>query len=122
MNMFFCFLMISASCFLGGCASQQFSCGESPQKGQCQSLAKVYEKTDGDLNDYRGRVKSQRPLASDIPSFKLQLEHEQAQIPLLTKPQVMRIFFNPFEDSDSDLNLGGYVYIKVSESQWQLKD
>ena len=105
---------------ISGCSSTQYSCGESPQSGQCQSLSSVYNRTDGELYDYRNsKSKTDMLNFSSEHKHTVNFEHE-GKTPLLSKPRVLRIFFNPFEDSDKDLNLGGYVYIRLSESEWQI--
>ena len=40
--------------------------------------------------------------------------------PFLTRPRLLRILFTPWQDEAHDLHAGGYVYIRVEESQWVL--
>ncbi|MEJ3634468.1 TraV family lipoprotein, partial [Vibrio vulnificus] len=38
--------------------------------------------------------------------------------PILTKPVTLRILFNSWQDNDKDLNAGGFVYIRLRDSEW----
>lgn len=38
--------------------------------------------------------------------------------PILSKPVNLRILFNMWEDGDKDLNEGGFVYIRLRDSEW----
>jgi len=129
-------LFLSAcAVLLNGCAS--FSCGQFPRTG-CQPVSHVYERTNSGFEDYRtvtesdlegqneGRVAGRRGGARALtgPVRTAGAVNAITGInpgdPLLTQPQVLRIKVLPWEDAQRDLNAGGYVFIRVRESQWRI--
>lgn len=112
---------------LSGCATK-YSCGQFPSSG-CQPVSTVYERTDNGLKDYRkslfdkkenkkGRNKSDANVA--IGRAHQAINYASPGDPILTKPVVMRILFNSWVDSEKDLNAGGFVYVRLRDSEWVL--
>jgi len=114
------------SLLLVGCATP-YSCGKLNQSG-CQSVSKVYQRTSYKENNsqatsgIRGGAEKR---SSSNPKIRISATSNALQTikpgdPLLTSPTVMRILLTSWEDKEKDLNAGGYVYIRVKESQWVL--
>ena len=109
-----------------GCATS-YSCGQYPDSG-CQPVSEVYEKTNGEIADYRkrGKAKAKAKEATEaettvninIGTAHRTLNYVSPGDPILTKPVTMRILVNNWIDKDNDLNAGGFVFIKVKDSQW----
>lgn len=117
-----------------GCSSN-YTCSQFPDTG-CQPVSEVYEKTNGGLNDYRtdfykgGDSESEGSLRDGRDPAKLELNIGQANRalnyvtpgdPILTKPVIMRVLFNSWEDSEKDLDAGGFVYIRLRDSEWVMQ-
>ncbi len=105
---------------LTGCASSSFTCGEYPS-GKCKSVSTVYKETQNDWVDYRKTNVTQKKNSKD---FKLNLSKPTplsvplAGKPLLSKPKILRILVTQWIDEDNDFNGGGYLYVKVRDSEW----
>ena len=108
-----------------GCATK-YSCGQFPRSG-CQPVSTVYERTDNGLNDYRkglfdkkDNVKTSKGLKTNVQVGRAHqaINYASPGDPILTKPVVMRILFNSWEDAEKDLNAGGYVFVKLRDSEW----
>jgi len=121
---------------LGGCASgtTEFTCGEFPE-GKCQPVSSSYEASNGALEDYDYREsydeKAVNPLKSalktkgntimpivKVSSISTSLNHAVSGDPIYSKPVVLRILFNDWEDADGNLHSRNYVYQVVRESEW----
>ena len=132
------FLSICLS-MLGGCATN-YSCGQFPTSG-CQPVSTVYERTNDGFNDYRktlydedngnkaghkkGKHKSNRKGRGHSESSHVHVGQAHRTLnyaapgdPILTKPVTLRILFNSWVDKEQDLNAGGFVYIRLRDSQW----
>ena len=113
---------------LGGCATT-YTCGQFPQSG-CQPVSTVYERTNEGFHDYRSTLYYEEKKAkSKRQAGELQIQVGQAYRtlnvatpgdPLLTPPVVLRVLFNAWEDKDKDLNAGGFVYVRLKDSEWVL--
>lgn len=119
---------------LTGCTASRFTCGKFPGAG-CKPVTSVYDETNGELTDYRrhstlssdarsyvsGNPESSNhrpPIKINIGRASQAINHLPPGAPLLTKPVTMRILVNTYIDEENDLNTGGYVYIKLRESEW----
>jgi hypothetical protein len=115
------------SLVMSGCAvfDSQYTCGAIPDSG-CTPLSEVYENTSGDVYDYRkdSQTESKKSLiAQNIikvsPSTRA-LNYVNPGDPILTQPVVMRVLYRSFETDKSDLDAGGYVYLKMRDAEWVL--
>ena len=123
-------MLIVASC------TTPFSCGSFPDSG-CQPVSEVYEKTNEGFIDYRkqGQLTDDAKsytFASDKPGSKVvkrdidvhvgrskrRLDQLPPGSPLLSQPVVMRILINSWVDDDNDLNAGGFIFVRLKESEW----
>lgn len=131
MNKFIAIGCVLSSLFLNGCA-EKFSCSQYPTTG-CQPVSDVYARTNGELNDYRNslyREENKKKTEASKDAMKSStvevgeahraLNYAQPGDPVLSKPVVMRVLINSYVDTQNDLNAGGYVYIKVRDSEWQI--
>lgn len=113
---------------LGGCATT-YTCGQFPQSG-CQPVSTVYERTNDGFHDYRRSLYDEEKKAKGKRTDEeLHIQVGQAYRalnvatpgdPMLTQPVVLRVLFNAWEDKDKDLNAGGFVYVRLKDSQWVL--
>lgn len=92
----------------------------------CHSLSTTAEQTayaipsTGKSLSETANLDRNKPLYSHKLAGK-QLSYVDAGKPMLTEPWVAGIYFTPHVDAQGDLDAGGYVYMKVSDSQWVLK-
>lgn len=116
--------------FIGGCS--KFSCGQFPSSG-CQPVSHVYERTNDGFHDYRAGLNQKRNSSSSHHHHghhfddKIRVGQAHRDInraspgdPILTQPVIMRVLFAPWEDKQKDLNIGGYVYVKIRDGEWVL--
>ena len=74
------------------------------------------EASDRNLPDKNAIVKS--PVESGIPS---QMESKEERKPIRIQPRVVRLWLAPWEDSDGDLNMGGFIFTEVADKKrWVL--
>lgn len=130
------FLVITSVMLLGGCASgaTEFTCGEFPQ-GKCQPVSSSYEASNGDLEDYdyresieeeatkvpratlKAKAGTSNPVVT-VNSINTSLNHAVSGDPIYSKPVVLRILFNDWEDENGNLHSRNYIYQVVKESKW----
>lgn len=102
---------------LTGCAGS-YTCNTYPT-GKCQSVSKVYEKNKN--KNYENRSDGEK----EIQTGKMKTSKEVIQStllgsPILKEPKVLRVLLNYWEDDDKDLNMGGYIFVKVRDAEWEL--
>lgn len=93
-----------------------YKCGEFPE-GKCQNVSDVYRKS---LNDHSASDDN----FSNLNSTKnISMSDDQLKDghPILSRPRVLRVLFNKWMDKDGDLNLGGYMFLKIEDSKWQIQ-
>lgn len=123
MNKIFLVLM---TVFISGCANE-FTCGQFPSSG-CQPVSSVYNKTNNGVNDYRQNLftadqkeQKQNSLIT-IGRAHQAINYVAPGEAILTKPLVLRVLFNSWVDKDKDLNAGGFVYLRLRDSEWLLNN
>mgnify|MGYP001173491024 CR=1 FL=1 len=129
-------LAITSVILLGGCASgaTEFTCGEFPE-GKCQPVSSSYEASHGALEDYDYRegydeqvvkppnsalntkVNALNPVVT-VSNISTSLNHAVSGDPIYSKPVVLRILFNDWEDDNGNLHSRNYVYQVIRESKW----
>jgi len=112
--------------FLGtGCATQ-YGCKGMPDDPKCLSTTEAYQVTDEALPE---PPKPEPPQveavkAGAIASFPRHTRQPVPKIddptPIRTPAQVMRIWIAPWEDSDGDLMVSGYVYTELEPRRWMI--
>jgi conjugal transfer pilus assembly protein TraV len=108
-----------------GCATQ-YGCKGMPDDPKCLSTIEAYQVTDKALPELS---KSEAPKiaavkASDIASLPRHTRQPVPKIddptPIRTPAQIMRIWIAPWEDSDGDLMVSGYVYTELEPRRWMI--
>ena len=107
---------------ISGCANNKYACGEIPTS-DCTPLSTVYERTGEDYHDYREglnnkKTKSKKKAVINISPTNRVLNYASPGDPILTNPVIMRVLYKSFENSQNDLDAGGYVYLKMRDSEW----
>lgn len=110
---------------LAGC-TPAYHCNKFPT-GSCKNMSQVYSSTGAGFRDYReegaqeggdhdGKSKKDRP-AIVVGNTVKGLNEVQPGDPVLTKPQVLRVWVKPWEDKERDLNYS-FIYVRVKDSEW----
>lgn len=133
-------LLLLAGCSSLNIGAEEYSCPGMPNGVQCMSARDVYAST----ND--GNVP--RPMKPDEAEAKAKGEAESETtavatnagsgdpvidtyvaprlpdrpIPIRTPAQVMRIWVAPWEDTNGDLIVTGYVYTEIEPRRWVIGD
>lgn len=120
---------------LSGCAAlgkSDFSCPGLPNGVTCMSAIEVYHKTEShggyDKNTMQGTQNQSGadPANQEIHGkFDSSHNHNVAitptkPVPVLTEPEVLRIFFAPWEDENEILDAGGYVFTELRDRKWNI--
>lgn len=100
-------VMILGLMFAVSCAST-YQCQDFPA-GKCQSVGEVYRQ--------QQHASEQAPLMANVADVSQSPLEDR---PLLQKPQVLRILVNNWIDEDRDLHVGGFIYVKLNDLQWEL--
>lgn len=133
---------LSATLIVAGCSSlglgeSDFSCPGYPDGVQCMSTHEVYEATnDGNVPrsmDSDGVVHTKGssntaqqqnvpdPARNPVGSY-VAPNLPNRPIPIRTPAEVMRIWIAPWEDTNGDLNVTGYVYTEIEPRRWTIAD
>jgi conjugal transfer pilus assembly protein TraV len=108
-----------------GCATQ-YGCKGMPDDPQCLSTTEAYQVTDKALPE------PSKPETSKIEAVRADAivpfpRHARQPVPKIEDPtpirtpaQVMRIWIAPWEDSDGDLMVSGYVYTELEPRRWMI--
>jgi conjugal transfer pilus assembly protein TraV len=108
-----------------GCATQ-YGCKGMPDDPQCLSTTEAYQVTDKALPE------PAKPEPTKVEAVKTGViagfpNHARQPVPKIEDPtpirtpaQVMRIWIAPWEDSDGDLMVSGYVYTELEPRRWMI--
>lgn len=131
-------LIVVATFFLLSGCSTKYTCGAFPDSG-CQPVSSVYESTNDGMDDYRANLfieksGTERKSRADVEKLRgdtssavaVAQAHQSINYispgdPLLTEPVILRIYFSSWQDKDLDLNVGGFVYLRLKEPEWVIK-
>jgi conjugal transfer pilus assembly protein TraV len=108
-----------------GCATQ-YGCKGMPDDPKCLSTTEAYQVTDKALPELSKTEtpKSEAVKAEAIAPFPRHARQPVPKIedptPIRTPAQVMRIWIAPWEDSDGDLMVSGYVYTELEPRRWMI--
>jgi conjugal transfer pilus assembly protein TraV len=108
-----------------GCATQ-YGCKGMPDDPKCLSTTEAYQVTDKALPETSKseNPKSEAVKAEAIAPFPRHARQPVPKIddptPIRTPAQVMRIWIAPWEDSDGDLMVSGYVYTELEPRRWMI--
>jgi conjugal transfer pilus assembly protein TraV len=119
-------VLVGLAVFLSvGCATQ-YGCKGMPDDLQCLSTTEAYQVTDKALPEPSKpeTPKSEAVKAEAIVPFPRHARQPVPKIddptPIRTPAQVMRIWIAPWEDSDGDLMVSGYVYTELEPRRWMI--
>src|SRR5690625_1870650 len=133
---------LSATLVVAGCSSlgiggSEFSCPGYPDGVQCMSTHEVYEATnDGNVPrsmDSDGVVHTKGssntaqqqnvpdPARNPVGTY-VAPNLPNRPIPIRTPAEVMRIWVAPWEDTNGDLNVTGYVYTEIEPRRWTIAE
>jgi conjugal transfer pilus assembly protein TraV len=108
-----------------GCATQ-YGCKGMPDDPKCLSTTEAYQVTDKALPEPSKpeTPKSEAVKAEAIVPFPRYTRQPVPKIddptPIRTPAQIMRIWIAPWEDSDGDLMVSGYVYTELEPRRWMI--
>ena len=113
-----------------GCAPK-YGCKGLPEDPYCLSAVEAYQATDKVNTTVRSKEpksvadkESNRPshaanapadIFNPVPSPKI-----DDPTPIRTPSKVMRIWVAPWEDSDGDLNVSGYLFTELEPRRWMV--
>ena len=112
-------LLLSVLAGLAACGPT-YTCGDFPD-AVCQSVSETYDQTWGDAGQDSHAVSTPDPpdhVILTTPDMASSPKDAGLGEPFLTRPRLLRILLTPWEDKQKDLHAGGYVYIRLEESQW----
>lgn len=119
-------VLVGLAVFLStGCATQ-YGCKGMPDDPKCLSTTEAYQVTDKALPELSKpeTSKSEAVKAEAIAPFPRHARQPVPKIddptPIRTPAQVMRIWIAPWEDSDGDLMVSGYVYTELEPRRWMI--
>ena len=113
---------------LAGCAGNpKYTCGV-PEGVGCRSVGAIYQASvtgtlpqprisGGDETGSGMTDASERPSAA---AEKPVVETVQPGDPLLTRPQVLRVWIDRWEDTAGDLHDETYLYLRLGNGNWRL--
>ncbi|MEI7870007.1 MAG: TraV family lipoprotein [Candidatus Methylumidiphilus sp.] len=129
---------------LAGCTTQ-YGCKGLPEDPACLSAVEAYQVTDKASTTFRPSQNNAPKLEKQAASTSLgsasTLESESGQAssaidnrrtksapvpkiddptPIRTPSKVMRIWVAPWEDSDGDLNVSGYLFTELEPRRWMV--
>ena len=123
-----CIVILAALAVMAGC-SPKFGCNQYPETG-CMPVSTVYDRTNNGFVDYRhqqdaGKAGSKGHRYNHFVDDRIrvgaahkQLNYANPGDPILTQPVILRVLVAPWEDKQNDLNAGGFLYLKLRESEW----
>lgn len=118
-------MILSGALLLSGCTSiggDKYSCSGIPDGVQCMSARDVYSATN-DGNIPRS-VKPGEEIAKSSSTGDSVIDNyvtprlPNRPVPIRTPAQVMRIWIAPWEDTNGDLIVTGYVYTEIEPRKW----
>lgn len=130
-------LLLLASVSLSGCAAlnigqSDYSCSGLPEGVQCMSARDVYAATN-DGNVPRAMHPKDKRAESEGSTADVALQGSSGDavidnyvaprlpdrpVPIRTPAQVMRIWVAPWEDTNGDLIVSGYIYTEIEPRRW----
>ncbi|WP_430732438.1 type IV conjugative transfer system lipoprotein TraV [Vibrio vulnificus] len=115
---------------LSGCTSigsDEYSCSGIPDGVQCMSARDVYAATnDGTIprsvkpgeDPVSGEIANSLSTGDSVIDNYVTPRLPNRPVPIRTPAQVMRIWVAPWEDTNGDLIVTGYVYTEIEPRKW----
>lgn len=131
-----------AGCSSLNIGSSDFACPGYPDGVQCMSTRDVYAATndggvpnamgsnvseaqsfDAHWQDTKGQLRGTNidPVRDPVSAYVAPRLPDKP-VPVRTPAQVMRIWVAPWEDTNGDLNVSGYLYTEIEPRRWILGD
>lgn len=83
-----------------------------------QVATESFPKADKNLPDKDVKMRIKKP---EEPGIASQMEIKEQRKPIRIQPRVVRLWLAPWEDSDGDLHMGGFIYVEVAgKKRWVL--
>jgi conjugal transfer pilus assembly protein TraV len=123
------FLTCAAALGLAGCANmsgldagKSFSC-KAPDGIQCESMSGVY------ANTLARTLPGQRLQGNATPALpaeqsgtgRITNQAMTSGMPIRSAPQILRLWFAPWEDADGDLHDQHFVYVTLDTGKWLIE-
>ncbi len=108
-------IIILGLLILSSCAST-YTC-QYNKAGRCETVSAIYDKS---KHESSLKQSPQTDQASEVKGPQSSVINPADKSPLLSKPKVLRLYMNHWEDEEGDLHVGGYMYIKVKDSSWEI--
>lgn len=131
--------MVLAGCSALNIGADEYSCPGMPNGVQCLSARDIYIATNN--GKVPRPIKPEEVSQQELPSNSQDTEEAHAEksgdpvidnyvaprlpdrpIPIRTPAEVMRIWIAPWEDSQGDLIVTGYVYTEIAPRRWVIAD
>lgn len=119
-------IILGLTVFLSAGCATQYGCKGMPDDPKCLSTTEAYQVTDKALPE------PPKPEPTKLEEVKVGAttgfpSHARQPVPKIEDPtpirtpaQVMRIWIAPWEDSDGDLMVSGYVYTELVPRRWMI--
>jgi conjugal transfer pilus assembly protein TraV len=119
-------VLVALAVFLStGCATQ-YGCKGMPDDPKCLSTTEAYQVTDKALPE-PSKPETPKSEAVKAEAIAPSPHHTRQPIPKIGDPtpirtpaHIMRIWIAPWEDSDGDLMVSGYVYTELEPRRWMI--
>jgi len=113
----------------------KYACRNTMAGVKCETPTEVYQhviegnlkdqvatesspKADKNLPDKDVKMSIKTP---EEPGIASQMEFKEERKPMRIQPRVVRLWLAPWEDSDGDLHMGGFIYVEVAgKKRWVL--
>ncbi len=95
----------------------------------CKPMSQVYEESTQGLASTAPATTEQAraldtaqadPVAAPRPRTGFASVTEAGQVPLRTRPSVMRVWVAPWEDADGDLHEAAWIALRVDDGHWNI--
>ncbi|WP_079857412.1 type IV conjugative transfer system lipoprotein TraV [Vibrio parahaemolyticus] len=125
-------MILGSALLLSGCTSigsDEYSCSGIPDGVQCMSARDVYAATnDGNIPrsvkpgeepvSVSGEIANSSSTGDSVIDNYVTPRLPNRPVPIRTPAQVMRIWVAPWEDTNGDLIVTGYVYTEIEPRKW----
>lgn len=138
---FFLATILGATSIMSGCSilnigSSEYACSGMPNGVQCMSARDVYGETGNgriprpqtedkeEGNNKKSTKDTDGPKAASEPFVDNYVAPRlpDRPIPIRTPSEVMRIWVAPWEDTNGDLIVTGYIYSEIETRRWVIGD
>lgn len=134
------FLAVLSGCSSLNIGSNEYACPGMPNGVQCMSARDVYAATNdgktprpmnpdevetkekGDKLDQDPASVSENSVSDEVLNTYVAPRLPNKPVPIRTPAQVMRIWVAPWEDTNGDLIVTGYIYTEIESRRWVIGD